>query len=492
MKFAKSFATRLTIALGILLLTYGALVALLGRQFATAHQQETLQRVSYGLARNIIEHWPQQITLTDPDESERATRAALMSMLMTVNPGVQVYVLNADGRVADYIGEPGMVRESQVDLTPIRQFLAGARPPLHGTDPMGSGIPRIFSAAMFPPVPGATRPPGYLYVVLDGHAATQAAAASSLQRAWQSAGLVALLGLLATFALGAYVFRRLTQPLQQLAVRMREYRSRVTSADLAAPDEVQAIGTAFNELVQRVETQNAREQQQNHAHREMMASVAHDLRTPLTALHGQLEALANDSLRPDVSRERILSTALAQSDKVRRLSQQLFELAALQSTDQVLHRERFYLDELVSDVVQKFTVTTGPLRVTLDGAAPGRVPLDADMQLVERALTNLIDNAVRHAPGFEPIRVSVRHDGAQADVFIEDTGPGLPIELAERLERGQSVRDPPIKRTSGGIGGLGLAIAQRVAVLHGGSLRPCASARGGTSLCLALPMAPGI
>jgi signal transduction histidine kinase len=65
----------------------------------------------------------------------------------------------------------------------------------------------------------------------------------------------------------------------------------------------------------------------------------------------------------------------------------------------------------------------------------------------------------------------------------------MPAELLQRLEQGRSVRDPPLRRTSGGIGGLGLAIAQRVAVLHGGSLRPLPSSGGGTRLCLALPMA---
>ena len=87
------------------------------------------------------------------------------------------------------------------------------------------------------------------------------------------------------------------------------------------------------------------------------------------------------------------------------------------------------------------------------------------------------------------MRVSVRREGAQAQVLIEDEGPGLPAELVQRLEQGQSLRDPPIRRTSGGIGGLGLAIAQRVAVLHGGSLRPLPAAGGGTRLCLALPLA---
>ncbi len=131
-----------------------------------------------------------------------------------------------------------------------------------------------------------------------------------------------------------------------------------------------AISAAFDAMTQRIEAQAAREQQQASEHREMMASVAHDLRTPLTALHGQLEALAGKTLAESGQRERVLTAALAQSDKVRRLSQQLFELAALQSTDQVLHRERFRLDELVTDTVQKFDLGEGPPPVTLHGAPP--------------------------------------------------------------------------------------------------------------------------
>ncbi len=496
MKPKKSFTTRLSLTLALLLLAYGAFVALLGRQVAAEQEQESLQRLSHGLAGHIVGHWP-EITSPNRDEAERAARGALLSMLMSVNPGVQVYLLDADGRVEHYIGEPGMVRQEQVDLAPVRAFLAGAPMPLRGTDPMGSAVPRIFSAAMFPVRAGDVRPPGYLYVILDSQARDLVAAQVGAKRVWRSAALAAAIGLFVTLGLGLFTFRRLSLPLHQLAQRLRSYSQRSATSDgAAAPaparsagDEVQAIDEAFADMKQRIESQAEREQRQVADHREMMASVAHDLRTPLTALHGHLEALAAEAAPDAARRAGVLQAALAQSRKVGRLSQQLFELAALQSTQQVLHRERFSLDEVVTDAVQKFGFSGAEPAVTLHGLAPGRLELDGDLQLIERALTNLIDNAVRHAPGSRPVRVSLRREGTQAEIVVEDGGPGLPGELHQRLDQGMSLRDPPIKRSSGGIGGLGLAIAQRVAVLHGGSLRPLPAPQGGTRLCLALPLA---
>ncbi len=499
MSATRSFTTRLSLALALLLLAYGAFVALLGRQVAAEQEQESSQRLSHGLARHIVGHWP-EIASANRDEDERTARAALLSMLMAVNPGVQVYLLDANGRVEHYIGEPGMVRQYQVDLDAIRAFLAGAALPLRGTDPMGSGVLRIFSAAMFPVRVGDARPPGYLYIVLDSPARDAVAAQVGAHRLWQGAGLAAAMGLLVTLGLGLFTFRRMTRPLHRLAESLRGYSWRSAGVDTAeglaaasptppVGDEVNALADAFATMTHRIESQARREQQQVADHREMMASVAHDLRTPLTALHGHLEALAADTATDPMRRAAVLQAALAQSRKVSRLSQQLFELAALQSTGQVLHRERFSLDEVVTDAVQKFELSDAQPTVMLHGVPPGRLELEGDLQLIERALTNLIDNAVRHAPGRHPVRVSLRREGMQAEIVVEDGGPGLPGELHQRLDQGLSLRDPPIKRSSGGIGGLGLAIAQRVAVLHGGSLRPLAAPGGGTRLCLALPLA---
>ena len=79
-------------------------------------------------------------------------------------------------------------------------------------------------------------------------------------------------------------------------------------------------------------------------------------------------------------------------------------------------------------------------------------------------------------------------DEHEVAVMIEDRGPGLPKELAHRLEAGASVRDPALRRSSGGgMGGLGLAIAQRIATLHGGRLQALPSDQGGTRMRLTFP-----
>lgn len=452
-----SFAARLTWALAALLLAFGVAAALLVQWLAADHAQAAQQRLSQGLARHIAERWPRI--------AQAEGREPLIAMLQGVNPGVQVYVLDRSGRVETYLGEPGMVRRFDVDLAPLVRFVEGGALPLRGTDPMGSARGVIFSAA---PLPG-----GWLYVVLDGAVPPAPTPVASL------VPLLAAGALGVTALAGALLLHRLTRPLRRLAMRLQAYPGSA-AGPAAGGDELQALERAFDGLRGRVEAQAEAERQLARAHRETLAGVAHDLRTPLTALHGQLEAMATGA----GSGASLLPSALAQSRRLRRLTEQLFELATLQETEQPPQRERFRLDELVQDTVQHLA---GPqAAVHLCGPPPGALEVDGDLQLVERALANLIDNARRYAGA---VQVRLGRDGDVAQLLIEDRGPGLPPDLHRRLSAGLPLRERARRRAGGGIGGLGLAIAQRVAQLHGGSLRPLPAPDGGTRLCLRLPLA---
>ena len=462
-----AFATRLVWAMAALLLAFGLLVGVLVHVSAGEREQESLQRLSHGLARHIVEHWP-EIAQSDPRVSDQAARDALLSMLMVVNPGIEVYLLDADGRVADYIGEPGMVRIPQVELASVRDFLAGAALPLRGTDPKGVGGDKIFSAAMFPPKPGDSRPPGYLYVVLEGQAREQVALGLGGKQWGHNLLLVIGAAMVATMLAGAFAFNQLTRPLHRLARRMRDFKLGDGVPPRVSPpgDELGAIAGAFDAMALRIEQQLQAQREQAATHREVIANVAHDLRTPLTALHGHLEALAAPgAVDAGPQRQALLGAALSQSEKVRRLTRQLFELATLQSTDDLPQREQFRLDELVSDTVQKFHPGLPHPPVLLVAPSPGPIVLDGDLHLIERALSNLIDNAVRHAGGPEPVQVSLVCEGPQVEVRVSDRGPGLPPELARRLDAGQPVREPP-ERRPGDIGKPWPGRPDRLVIVH--------------------------
>jgi signal transduction histidine kinase len=489
------FTRRVALALALVLLAFGLFVALLVRHVVVQVQDAGNQHLARGLAQHMVERWP-ALRTGDAGRADDGAREALLRMLGTVNPAVQVYLLDADGSVAHYIGQPGMVRTPRVDLAAVQRFLAGAPLPLRGTDPMG-GSPRPFSAAMFAPMPGATRPPGYLYVVLQDAARAGPGAPPD----WLGAvGIVLLAGLVA-LAAGAVLLWQLSLPLHRLAARMHGFdidgarREPGAPAATAPEDEITAIASAFDRLAARVSQQARVRDEEAAAHREVMAGVAHDLRTPLTALQGHLEALAQPHAGSDdrraPPRQALLDAALGQSSKVRRLTQQLFELATLQSIDELPQREPFRLDELVSDTVQKFDPGVLGRRVTLAQPAPEPVVLEGDLHLIERALSNLIDNAMRHAGSDQPVQVSLHREGQQVQVRVSDRGTGLPADLARRLDADQPVREPRSLRPGsdfGGFGGLGLAIAQRIARLHGGRLHTLPGQGVGTMLALALPL----
>lgn len=487
-----SLSHRIVAAFALLLLGFSLFVAFLEHRVTVEHERETLQRLSRGLAQHIVEHWP-EVTSPADGTLDRAALDSLLHMLMTVNPAIDVYLLDDRGRVRAYLGDPDAVRDPQVNMDAVRQFLGGASLPISGSDPKAPQSSKIFSAAMFPAAAGAA--PGYLYVVLNGQARVEAEGTVGSRRLWVSIAMGIGAGLALTLLVGLATVRYLTRPLRELASRMQRFDPVAPAADDVGvarsqpADEVSAIEASFEVMARRIEAQVAEQSAQQAAHREVIANVAHDLRTPLTALHGYLETLDQRGvgIRPE-ERNRYIAAALAQSDKVRRMSQQLFELARLQSTAEILQRDHFRLDELVHDTVQKFELSAQPAPVTLLGPAPGPIDMEGDLQLIDRALTNLIDNAIRHGAGRRPVRVSLLHKGQGVALLVEDDGPGLPTELSRRLDAGQPVREPPPERPGGGFGGLGLAIAQRIAWLHGGSLRTLAAPKGGTRLCLALPL----
>jgi signal transduction histidine kinase len=289
--------------------------------------------------------------------------------------------------------------------------------------------------------------------------------------------LVAALGLIA----GLVAFHSITRPLRQLTADVRRFeadggvapeRTPATAPGVEAAtehDEIATLRFAFAQMTRRIAAQWRELTTQDQQRRELVANISHDLRTPLTSLHGYLETLRvkADTLS-DADRRRYLDTALGQSRKVGRLAQELFELARLEYGVVKPEREVFSLADLVQDVFQKFELAAEARQLRLvPDIAPGLPVVSADLAMIERVLTNLLDNAIRHTPAGGRIEVQLRRNDNAVEVQVSDTGPGIPDALQPSLFQRPSFHTG----ARDGSGGLGLVIVQRILQLHGSEIR---------------------
>jgi signal transduction histidine kinase len=276
-------------------------------------------------------------------------------------------------------------------------------------------------------------------------------------------------------AVGAYVLAAAAlRPVE----RMRSRAATITADDPGqrlvlseAKDEIARLGTTFNELLQRLHTALDHE-------RQFVADASHELRTPLSLVTTELELALR---RPRTNQEltRALESALEETHRLTRLAQDLLLLTRTENrvnTPRTVVRTE--LRHLLETVVARYRATT----VELD--CPDGLAVYGDSDQIDRAVTNLIDNAIEH--GAPPISMRVRpeNDPLMVTVDVRDHGPGFDPEfLPHAFER---FTQADTARTGRGAG-LGLAIAEAIAARNRGRLHAANHPLGGAVLTLILP-----
>ncbi len=440
-----------------------------------------VQRLSAGLAQQIVNREP---LLDERGEVNRQTLKMLFDRLMTLNPSVELYLVSRDGNIVADAAPPGHMKRKQINVEPLKAFLDGAAWPIYGDDPRSLDKEKVFSVA---PVLLNGNLHGYLYIILEGENLNALADNAWRKALWNtllwSLLLVALFGLLA----GILVWYWVARPVRQLTSHVagldqdsisaiRQLAQQPLVADTS--NEVAILRNTFIELARKITSQWEKLSDSDRQRREFIANISHDLRTPLTSLLGYLETLSlkADTLSPEDNRQ-YLSIALRQGHKVRHLSQQLFELAKLEHGGMKPQREPFAIGELIQDVAQKFDLTIETRQLTLKVENSRGMPLlNADVSMIERVVTNLLDNAVRHTPSGGTVILRVWQENERLQVEVADSGPGVEEALREQLFQRPSALSPQSVRENRG--GLGLLIVRRMLELHGGNIRLVDAASG--------------
>jgi signal transduction histidine kinase len=298
-------------------------------------------------------------------------------------------------------------------------------------------------------------------------------AQSEVEKTFVVVGAVALV---AALLAGYLVATRTAAPLRRLA----STATAVDAGDLsprvdvypAAAAELRTLGDSFNRMLDRLEDAFARQ-------RGFVSDASHELRSPLTAIRGQIEVLARDPDPGAADVRRVEATTLAELARVERLVEEMLALARL---DEGVGPARRELD---AAAFLREAVREAPGGAKVGALAAGRI--DADPEMLGRVLRNLVENARRHAGAAGTVRVSSTAVGARLRVDVADDGPGIPPAERERVFDRFHRSDAGRARVSGGAG-LGLAIARGIIEAHGGGIRAERSPLGGARVSFELPM----
>jgi two-component system sensor histidine kinase MprB len=271
----------------------------------------------------------------------------------------------------------------------------------------------------------------------------------------------ALAALVATAALRPV--RRLTAAAENVAAT-GDLSERVAAG---GADELGRLATRFNAMLAALESSVG-------AQRRLVADASHELRTPLTAVRTNMELIREGKL-PAAEATRALDEALVEVDSLTSLLSDLVELA--RGEERRLRIEDVQLDDLVASSVER-AKSRAPHAMFVTSLSP--VQVQADAVLLERAISNLLDNAVKYSPPGAPIEVTVR----EGEVVVADHGPGVADEdlprIFDRFYRAASARSMPGA-------GLGLAIVREAAEAHGGRAT-AESSPAGARFRLTLPV----
>ena len=455
---------KLSIIFLVILAAVGAVVTYISQYTARQYHLETNQKLHAELAQYTVDHLPN--TFNDDGSIDTSTIQELMHSMMIINPDVEVYLLGRDGVILSHVAPYKKVVRKQVDLEPIKSFIAAEGDLfIEGDDPRDLEGKKVFSVA---PFYKDDEIKGYYYIILASQEKDAVMQSLLDTYSWRLASKLLLITLISSLVLGLFAFWYQTRNLSVIKKVMERFKQGDYSARIPhnQKGDFAILGDTFNSMAATLQQNIEKIVSIDTFRKELIANISHDLRTPLSIIQGYTETL---SMKKDVlSKEQqddYLENIHESTKRLTGLVNQLFELSKLESNQIQVEKEPFPLQELTRDMVQRYKILAEKKSINLEFEIDKELPLVyADIALVERVIQNIMDNALKFTPEHGTIRIALHHDQSSVSVDISDTGKGIPATKQSAIFERYIKSEPSDKQKTGS--GLGLAIAKKIMELH--------------------------
>ena len=481
--FFGSLYWRISAAFLILLMFVGLAYVCITTYTSGINFQQVNQRLNRDAAANIVAH----SVLFKNGKVDDTSMAEIFHGVMIINPSLEVYLLDTKGKILSFYAPAKKIAVDQVNLRPVHEFInEKGKDFVKGDDPRHPGLQKVFSVA---PVISNGALAGYIYVVLASEEYDNATNYFRFDYMLQVGSRAMLVTLLFALAIGLIIIRLITKNLRKVIDVMQKFRQGDIKAriKIQSTDDINELSGMFNEMAD-ILTQNIEKiKEVEILRRELIANISHDLRTPISVIHGYVETLLMKE--KTISAEdyrRYLHTIYKSIDKLEKLVQELFELSKLEANQVQPVKEPFFISELVSDISNKYQLIAKSKSITLNTElSKEQQPVFADVSLIERVMQNLIDNALKFTPAGGQIVIQTNKANRGIEVSVSDSGVGIPEEEKE-LVFGRYYKGHGFTKYQHNTG-LGLAIAKKLLDLHNSSLILHSRVNEGTSFAFELP-----
>ncbi len=465
----RSFYLKIAVIFSAILVLFGLLVGFITMKASSEIAQEAIQYTNKDIASVLAREFQPLLYETFDQEAieEKLTK------LSGQNPQFDFYLLSSSGYVKSLVpvGQERVALDNVViDTEPLDRFINGESLPILARDPINPDRKKPFSAAN---VQVMDSEGCYIYVVLEGDQFSEASA--MVTDSYIVRGTLMMLGvvLLISLMTGLFIFSNLSKRLKKIKKTVTGFeRGKLNDRiEVQGNDELSDLSVCFNRMADTLVENMEEIKKTDKLRRELIANVSHDLRSPLASIQGYLETI---QLRGDkISKtefKKYIDTVLGNTRKLNKMIDDLFELSKLDAGNVQPNLEKVSVAELVQDLVLQLKPIADKKGVNLDAVFPENPNslITADMSLLNRAITNLIDNAIKHTPEGGKVSIISTRNGEDVVLKVSDTGKGISAEdIPFVFDRFYQVDK---SRSNGSGAGLGLAIAKKIFTLHGASL----------------------